>query len=74
LELHGPGFATNEVFDDGRALFEAVCRLGYEGIVAKNHASVYRAGERGWIKQKNPGYWRRDAELEAMKRSRDTGT
>jgi hypothetical protein len=26
--------------------------------------------QRGWIKLKNPNYWRRDAELEAMQRSR----
>jgi hypothetical protein len=27
------------------------------------------SGERGWVKVKNPSYWRRDAELEAMQRS-----
>lgn len=31
--------------------------------------SVYRSVERGWVKVKNPGYWRRGAELEAMQRS-----
>jgi ATP-dependent DNA ligase len=43
--------------DDGRALFAAVCKLGLEGVVAKNHASTYRPGERGWEKVKNPDYW-----------------
>ena len=27
--------------------------------------------ERGWIKTKNPSYWRRDAKREAMQRSRE---
>lgn len=35
LELHGPGWATAERFDHGRALFTAVCKLGFEGVVAK---------------------------------------
>jgi hypothetical protein len=26
--------------------------------------------ERGWLKVKNPNYWRRDSEIEAMQRSR----
>jgi hypothetical protein len=30
-----------------------------------------RPGERGWIKVKNPNYWRRDAEIEAVQRSRE---
>jgi bifunctional non-homologous end joining protein LigD len=70
LRLNGPGWATADTFNDGRALFEAVCRLGYEGVVAKQHTSVYSPGERGWVKVKNPNYWRRDAEIEAMQRSR----
>jgi ATP-dependent DNA ligase len=48
-----------------------VCELGLEGIVAKKLTSRYRSGERGWIKLKNPNYWRRNAEIEAMRRSRE---
>jgi len=70
LSLNGPAWTTSETFDDGRALFEAVCRLGFEGVVAKSHASLYRPNDRGWVKVKNPNYWRRDAELEAMQRAR----
>jgi hypothetical protein len=33
----------------------------------KKRSGRYRPGERGWIKLKNPGYWRRDSEIEAMK-------
>jgi hypothetical protein len=42
--------------------------LGFEGVVAKNHSSLYRPNDRGWVKIKNPNYWRRDAEREAMTR------
>jgi bifunctional non-homologous end joining protein LigD len=69
LGLDGPAWTTSETFDDGRVLFEAVCRLGYEGVVAKSHASLYRPGDGGWVKIKNPSYWRRDAEREALARS-----
>jgi ATP-dependent DNA ligase len=51
-----------------RSLFEAVCRLGYEGVIAKSRTSLYRPGERGWVKVKNPHYWRRDAEMQAVQR------
>jgi ATP-dependent DNA ligase len=40
-------------------------------VVAKKLASRYRPGERGWIKTKNPNFWRRDSEREAMRRSRE---
>jgi ATP-dependent DNA ligase len=48
-----------------------VCELGFEGVVAKNHSSLYRPNDRGWVKVKNPNYWRPDAELEAMARAGD---
>jgi ATP-dependent DNA ligase len=35
-------------------------------VVAKKRSSGYRSGERGWVKVKNPAYWRRDAEREAV--------
>jgi ATP-dependent DNA ligase len=50
---------------------EGVADLGLEGVVAKRLSSRYRSGERGWIKTKNPSYWRRDSEREAMQRSRE---
>jgi ATP-dependent DNA ligase len=42
-----------------------------KGVVAKKLSSRYAPGERGWVKMKNPSYWQRDAEIEAMQRSRD---
>ena len=71
LKLDGPAWTTSETFDDGRALFTAVCELGFEGIVAKNHPSLYRPNDRGWVKVKNPNYWRCDAEREAMARKHE---
>jgi bifunctional non-homologous end joining protein LigD len=68
LDLNGPSWRTTDVFDDGEALFAA---LGLEGVVAKKLTSRYRPGERGWIKKKNPAYWRRESEIEAMQRSRE---
>ena len=36
-------------------MFEAVCRLGLEGIVSKRSSAAYRSGPtRTWIKVKNP--------------------
>ena len=60
---------TPDTFDDGLALFDAVCERGLEGIVAKWRRASYRPGQRGWIKVKNPLYWRRPHELAAMSRS-----
>jgi bifunctional non-homologous end joining protein LigD len=71
LGLGAPAWTTCEAFEDGRALFASVCNLGYEGVVAKNLASLYGPREHGWVKVKNPAYWRRDAELGAMARKHE---
>jgi ATP-dependent DNA ligase len=71
LDLHGPYWNVTETFDDGPSLYGGVCELGLEGVVAKQLASRYGATKRGWVKVKNPNYWRRDAELDAMRRSRE---
>jgi len=42
-----------------------------EGVVAKRLSSRYRTNQRGWIKTKNPNYWRRDSQREAMQRARE---
>jgi ATP-dependent DNA ligase len=69
LDLQGPYWNVTEAFDDGEALYSAVCELGLEGVVAKRRTSRYGENVRGWVKVKNPSYWRRDAEIEAMQRS-----
>ena len=40
---------------DGDKMFEAVCKLGLEGMVSKRSGSFYRSGpSKMWIKVKNP--------------------
>jgi bifunctional non-homologous end joining protein LigD len=57
--------------DSPYALYGAVCDRGLEGLVAKRLDSRYRPNERGWLKVKNPTYWRHDAEREAVASSRE---
>jgi len=54
-----------ELFDDGHALFDAFCQHRLEGIVAKRTTGTYRPGYPGWVKVKNPAYWRRESEIES---------
>jgi hypothetical protein len=60
-----------DVYDDGHALYDAVLEHGLEGIVAKRRSGLYGSGYRGWIKVKNPAYWRRESEIELMQRRRE---
>jgi bifunctional non-homologous end joining protein LigD len=71
LELP-PLCLVGDAFDDGAALFQAVCDRGLEGVVAKRRSGRYRPGQRGtWVKVKNPGYWRRESEVEGFRRSHE---
>jgi ATP-dependent DNA ligase len=71
LDLNGVYWQTPETFDDGGALFEAVCAHELEGVVAKRRDGRYLAGERGWVKTKNRSYWRYEIEREsAIKKPR----
>jgi bifunctional non-homologous end joining protein LigD len=69
LQLDGFWFVT-PTYDDGEALFRAVCDQALEGVVAKPLASAYRPRERGWVKVKNRDYWRFGQELERAQRRR----
>jgi bifunctional non-homologous end joining protein LigD len=40
-------------FEDGEALFAAVCERGLEGVIAKRDRDPYRPGDRVWVKTKN---------------------
>jgi ATP-dependent DNA ligase len=71
LALNDGHCLTPDTFDNGHALYQAVCEHGLEGVVAKRSASTYRPGQRGWVKIKNPGYWRRDQEIGSLRRSLD---
>jgi bifunctional non-homologous end joining protein LigD len=65
LNLQAPQWRTPEAFDDGEALWQAVCEHELEGVVAKRRSSRYSSRERGWIKTKNRDYWRYEMEREA---------
>jgi bifunctional non-homologous end joining protein LigD len=65
LNLNGPYWRTPETFDDGEALFDAVCERELEGIVAKRVDNRYMPGYRGWTKIKNRNYWRYALERES---------
>jgi bifunctional non-homologous end joining protein LigD len=69
LRLDGQAWMTPDTFDDGQELYAAVCERGLEGVIAKWRKASYRPGERGWVKIKNPGYWRREQEREAMQQA-----
>ena len=69
LALNDRHCMTPDTFDDGHALYQAVCEHGLGGDVAKRSASAYRPRQRGWIKVTNPTYWRRDREIRVLRRS-----
>ena len=53
LELETEWVRLVATFEDGEALFEAVCERGLAGVVAKGERDPYRPGERVWVKTKN---------------------
>jgi hypothetical protein len=74
LEGHLAGLGTRSpgrCVRDGQVLFDAVVEHGLEGIVAKRRDGLYRSGQRGWVKVKNPNYWRRESEIELVQRQRE---
>jgi bifunctional non-homologous end joining protein LigD len=70
LQLDGPRWRTPQAFDDGEALWAAVCEHELEGVVAKPLRSRYTPGERGWTKTKNRDYWRWEMEREGASKMR----
>jgi len=53
LDVEGPRVRLVATFEDGEALFAAMCERGLEGVVAKRQRDPYWAGERVWVKTKN---------------------
>jgi bifunctional non-homologous end joining protein LigD len=53
LDLESRHVRLTATFEDGKALFAAVCQRGLEGVVAKRQREPYRPGERQWVKTKN---------------------
>ena len=56
LALNGDYWSTTPSHTDGEALWEKVCELGLEGVVAKKRSGHYLPGRRGWIKTKNRAF------------------
>ena len=52
LDLETERVRLVATFEDGEALFAAVCERGLEGVVAKRERDPYRPGERVWVKTK----------------------
>ena len=50
MNLDGTHWRTPPTFDNGEALWEAVCEHELEGVVAKRWSGRYLPGERGWVK------------------------
>jgi ATP-dependent DNA ligase len=60
-----------DAFDDGKALWNAVCEYELEGVVAKRLDESYLSRQRRWVKVKNRAYWRYELEREgAIRNSR----
>jgi bifunctional non-homologous end joining protein LigD len=70
LQLDGPQWRTPQAFEDGEALWEAVCEHELEGVVAKSRRSRYVSGERGWLKTRNRDYGRYEMEREGASKIR----
>ena len=68
LDIEGPRVRLVATFEDGAALFAAVCERGLEGVVAKRERDQYRPGERQWVKTKNPATERFAEEREGVGR------
>ena len=64
MRLDGRHWRTPDAFEDGEALWEAVCEHELEGVVAKRQSGRYTPGGRGWVKTKNRDYWRYEIERE----------
>ena len=74
LGVESPRVRITDVFDDGTVLYDAIVKLGLEGVVAKRHDRIYQPGYRGWTKIKNPTYWRRESEIAGIRRSMERRT
>jgi bifunctional non-homologous end joining protein LigD len=70
LDRRSATVRLSEAFDDGAALWQAVCEHELEGIVAKRLNEPYLSGERRWVKVKNRAYWRYELEREGAIRTR----
>ena len=74
LDLENERVKLVATFEDGHALFDAVCERGLEGVVAKRERDPYRPGERVWVKTKNRATARFAEERDGVGRGRVKAT
>lgn len=75
LHLAGAHWSLVPSFEDAEGLWTVVEEQALEGVVAKPLRSVYRPGERGWLKVRNRAYWKCELEREAgARQSRGAGS
>jgi bifunctional non-homologous end joining protein LigD len=67
LQLAGRQWWVPGAFEDGEALWQAVCEHELEGVVAKRLHEPYLNGERVWVKIKNRAYWRYELDREGAR-------
>ena len=70
LGLNAPEWRVPEAFEDGPALWEAVCEHELEGVFAKRLHEPYLCGERAWVTVKNRDIRRYEIERDAAIRGR----
>jgi bifunctional non-homologous end joining protein LigD len=71
LRLDSVQWRTPQAFDDGEALWAAVCEHELEGVVAKRRSGRYATGGSGsWVKTKNRDHWRYEMEREGAFKAR----
>ena len=68
LDLETDRVRLVATFEDGEALFAAVCARGLEGVVAKRDRDLYRPSERVWVKTKNRATARFEEERDGVGR------
>ena len=61
---------AQHVEENGKLLFEEICRNDLEGIVAKRKHGIYKSDHIGWLKMKNPKYSQAERRHEFMTRAK----
>ncbi len=59
---------TEPFFGEGRPLFNAVCKLDLEGIIAKKLDDAYEPGRTKWWKILNPSYSQKEGRTKLFER------
>jgi hypothetical protein len=69
LDLNGPHWTTPARSPTGRRWSQPSASAASKASSAKKVDERYWPGARRWVKWKNPAYWRRENEVEGVRRS-----